>query len=82
MITEIVLSGLLSVVDSVLGLLPAPNIEIPATVFTTAAQYYSIAMLILPFGTVSAIITFLLALQGFRIGVSFIKTIWNLLPFV
>lgn len=82
MITETVLAGLLAVVDAVLGLLPAPNIQIPATVFTTAHQYYNIAKLVLPFGTVSAIITILITLQSIRIAVSFIKTAWSLLPFV
>lgn len=81
MITEAIITFAMSVLNNILSSLPAPNISIPANVFTGAAQFLNVANYVLPFSTVSAIIVCLLGLQAFRIAVSLIKTFWDLLPF-
>lgn len=82
MFTEAVLDAVFSLVSGILSLVPDIDITVPANIISSAAQYLVAAFYILPMTTVFQICTILVALQAFRIAVSFIKTIWALLPVV
>lgn len=82
MLIQAILSVFFKLVDGILSKLPEINIEIPATVVTDAAEFFRVVAYIVPMDTVAQILMLIVALQGFRIAVSLIKTIWNLLPIV
>lgn len=82
MVVEALLSPVFALISSLLSLIPDIHIEASADTILAAAQYWTCAAYILPMGTIIAIIGLNVGLQGFRIVVSLIKTIWSLLPIV
>ena len=82
MITEAILTLVLDVVHSILDIVPDIDLQTLGNVAASGVQYLEAAFYILPMGTVFTIISLLVVLQGFRIAVSVIKTIWALLPLV
>ena len=45
-------------------------------------QYFQMALYIIPFAQLMPIFTFFVALMGWRIVVSILRTIWDILPLV
>ena len=81
MIGEFFLNIVFGFVSGVFELLP----DIAWTVDTSAFGYFSdilkVAGYMFPWGTVVAIAMLIFGLGLFRLVISFIKTIWQLLPF-
>lgn len=81
MISEFFLNIIFGIVSGFFNLMP----DITWSVETTAFQYFMdilrFAGYMFPWGTVVAISSIIIAICLFRIVVSFIKTIWAMLPF-
>lgn len=79
-----IINGLLSVVFGLLNLLLMPleivNFTLDLATLEPVMQYFKMALYLIPFKELMPIFTFFVAMMGFRIVVSLIKTIWNLLP--
>lgn len=68
-------------VISLLLLLPAPEIDVAAVTASAAFGYVQAAMYFLPMGAVYGIGSLILVFWVFRVIVSLVKMIWDLLPF-
>ena len=62
--------------------LPAINIDANAVISSTFYTYIRAGLYFLPIGTVSTIFGIQVALWTFRIIVSVVRAVWDLLPFV
>lgn len=62
--------------------LPAINIDANAVISSSFYTYIRAGLYFLPIGTVSAIFGIQVALWTFRIIVSVVRAVWDLLPFV
>lgn len=82
MISEFFLNIIFNIVSGLLSLLP----DITWSVETSAFEYFvSIIQCVgylLPWGTVSTIVSLIVALSIFRIIIAIIKSVWDLLPLV
>ena len=56
------------------------DFEFPYASLSVFYEYLDVATYFFPLGAIRSIISFTLLLQCYRIGCSFIKTIWALLP--
>lgn len=45
-------------------------------------QYFKMALYLIPYNQLIPIIVFFITLMSFRIAISLLKTIWNILPIV
>lgn len=81
-----VVDGILSVIFGFVKLLLSPlasvSANFPTTFMTKFMEVIRFALYIMPMGKLMPIVVFFVALMAFRIAVSLIKTIWNLLPFL
>jgi len=68
------------VVFGLLAMLPAIEIDQDAVTSSAAWSWIIAAMYFFPVGTVGAILTLIVALWLFRMIVSLVKTLWELLP--
>lgn len=79
-----VVEGLLSVVFGFINilLLPLSVIDIGLDILTLepVIQFINMAMYLIPFKDLMPIFMFFVSMMSFRIIVSLIKTIWDLLP--
>ncbi len=82
MIFERMFDVLFNLLASIFDYLPSVSFNIDGNLFDTFLDIVEVGMYMLPTGTVSAICLIVVALGGFRIVVSVIKTIWDLLPLV
>lgn len=64
-----------------LAALPAINLDANAVISSTFYAYIRAGLYFLPIGTVTAIFGIQIALWTFRIIVSVVRSIWDLLPF-
>lgn len=80
MLTEVALSGVFELVYGLLSLLPDLEWTMDTTILVTVVQFLQVIFYIVPVGTVVQILFIQLTLQTFRITVSLIKTIWQLIP--
>lgn len=64
-----------------LAALPAINIDANAVISSTFYSYIRAGLYFLPIGTVTAIFGIQLGLWTFRIIVSVVRSIWDILPF-
>ena len=82
MISEFFLNIVFGLASGFFQLMP----DISWNVETTAFQYFmdilKFAGYMFPWGTVTAICGIIFSICIFRIVVAFIKTLWNILPFV
>lgn len=82
MITEGLINIFFGIVSGFFTLLP----EVSWSVDTSAFEYFlsilKVAGYVFPWGTVVAIALIVFSISIFRIVISFIKTIWDLLPIV
>lgn len=81
MIIENILNAIFIPLNGLLALLPNISWNVDSSVFTKFFEVLRMACYFLPMGTVVGVFTLIIAIQGFRIVVSVIKTIWQLLPF-
>lgn len=80
MIGEFVLNIVFSIVSGFLSLLPDFEFSVDSSAFDYFLGIVRVASYMLPMGTVSIILGLIVHLTIFRIVISFIKTIWDLLP--
>lgn len=79
MISEFFLNIVFNLVNWMLE--PLPTITVPSLdTSSTFFDFVRCGLYLLPLGTVNAIVGLLVAISLFRIILSIIKTIWNLLP--
>ncbi len=82
MIVDTILKAVFTLVNGILAPLPAIEIDLDPAFMDSFYDYLHVILWLLPCGTISAILVCHLSICGFRILVSVIKTIWQLLPFV
>ena len=82
MISEFFLNILFQIVGWLLE--PIPEITIPAALGPTSTffSFVRCVLYLLPLDTIGVIVGILVAISTFRIVISIIKTIWDLLPIV
>lgn len=82
MITDALLAvffGLVDLLFSPLGLL---HFNFDIAKLEPVLQYFRMALYLIPFQELSPIFIFFIAMMAFRVVISVVKTIWNLLPIV
>ena len=80
MIGEFLLSIVFNIVESALSVLPAFDWNIKASFFQSALDMVRLAGYMLPMDTIGAIISIVFVLILWRIAISILKTIWDILP--
>lgn len=80
MIIEAVLDFVFNIVEGLLGMLPDVQWNIEGTAFTVFLDYVEMVCYLLPMGTILQIVSIVVGLITFKIVISLIKTIWDLLP--
>lgn len=65
---------------ALIGFLPTISIDAGAVIAGTAYSYIRAAMYFLPLNTVITILSLVVSLAVFRIVVSLVKTLWDMLP--
>ena len=80
MITEGLLNVLFLLLQGLLVLLPDVSWNVDSNAFDTFLDIMRFGGYFLPMGTISTIIGIIFVLTLFRIFVSYIKTIWDLIP--
>ena len=81
MILETIINAIFLPLNGLLGLLPNISWDVGASVFTKFFEVVRMACYFLPMGTVGTIFGLVIAINAFKIVISIIKTIWQLLPF-
>lgn len=82
MISEFLLNIVFGIVEGALSILPAFDWNIKSSFFQGALDVIRVAGYLLPMDTIATMISIVVFLTLFRIAVSLIKTIWELLPLV
>lgn len=82
MITEKTIQFFLDIFLNLTSGLEDITISIPEALLGKISDFFAFIFWFLPMDTVYAILTITMALMVFRITISFIKTIWQLLPVV
>ena len=81
-----IIEGLINLVFQsicmILDMLPDVSFSIPADIVAGVTDFFHIIFYVVPVSTVLAIVSASVLIHSFRVIVSLIKTIWNLLPFV
>lgn len=81
-----IVEGMLSVVFGLLNVLLLPlnvvNFSMNILTLDPIKQFIKMALYIIPFAELMPIFIFFVSMMAFRIVVSLIKTIWDLLPIV
>lgn len=82
MISEFFLTIIFKLVEWILT--PLPEITVSADWGVTSTFFGAVRSILylLPLGTIGTIIGLLITISGFRIFISIVKTIWDLLPLV
>ena len=80
LISEFVLNIVFNIVEGILSRLPVIDISFNSVGLSTFWGLVRCALYMLPGGTITSIIGVLVAIGIFRVVVSFIRTIWDLLP--
>lgn len=82
MIVEFFMNIVFNIVESVLSILPAFDWNVNSAFFQGFLDVLRLACYMLPMGSIVTMISIVVFLTLFRIAVSLIKTIWELLPLV
>ena len=82
MITENVMVVFFGILARLLPILPDVAISLDDTLFEQVYNFIGIVLYLFPTGTLLAIVAIVIALNSFRIVVSLLKTIMQLIPFV
>lgn len=80
MIVEGIINVLLAPFMWLINLIP--DVSLSMTMIDTALDYIKVACYFLPMGTVLVILKIVLAIVGFKIAISLVKTLWDILPLV
>lgn len=86
MVVEKIIDFLFLVVKGLLSLLPSMSYTASLASkwgsFTTFWSYVQMVAYLLPLSTLISIVTLVIAISLFRLAVSVIRAVWDLLPFV
>ena len=80
MIVEGLLTVVFGLVNTLLMPLNVVNFVVDSSIFTPILEFINMALYMIPFAELMPIFMFFVGMMFFRIIVSVIKTIWNLLP--
>lgn len=86
-VTDMIIDGLLYVISLVLDVLLSPLEVIEITVdflgsIPFLTQFFEIIAYILPWNNLIPLFVIVIAVIGFKIIISLVKTLWDVLPFV
>lgn len=82
MITEALVSLVLKVVSPLIAFLEPLNIVVNTTHIDTAMSFVRGVLYFLPIQTVNLILASIFATWTIRVVISFLKTLWSILPIV
>lgn len=82
MITELLLTGLFGIADILLGFLPELEWSLNTSIWSAAGDILAMVCYLLPLQHIVGAVSFIIALGLFRIGVSFVKFVLGLIPFL
>lgn len=82
MVGEFMFNLVFGILKGLLSLLPDITWVVDNNAISTFLDIVSVVLYLLPINTVFAILTIVVALNIFKIIVSIVKTIWDLLPLV
>lgn len=82
MVSEFFLDVIFKFVSGFLDLLPEISWSVDTSAFSYFTDIISVVSYMLPMGTVNVIINLIIALTVFRIVISVLKSIWDILPIV
>ena len=80
MVTDTLINIVFLIINTILSPLERLSFNFDITKLEPILQYIRMAMYIIPFAQLSPIFVFFVGMMAFRIMVSIIKTIWDLLP--
>lgn len=82
MVTEFIIDLVYNIVSGLLSILPDISWDVDSSIFSYFIGILQAAGYMLPMGTVSTIVGLIVSLTVFRIVISLVRTIWDLLPVV
>lgn len=82
MIVEGITDLIFNIVQGMLSMLPDIKWDVDNSVFSIFFDVLEMVCYLLPMPTVLTILSFVIMINMFKIVISIIKTIWDLLPFV
>lgn len=82
MILETVFGFLFEILYRILWVFPTADWSIPNNVLDTVRNIIETCCYFLPMDTVVSILAIVIWFNIFKIGVSFIKTLWQIIPFL
>lgn len=82
MISEFFLNIIFNIVSGMLGLLPEISWSVETSAFGYFLDIVRVVGYLMPGSTVTAIITLIVGINIFKIVISAIRTLWDLLPLV
>ena len=82
MISEFLIGIVFNIVEGALSILPNWNFDVNASFLTTGFDLIRVAFYLLPMTTIISILTIVVTLNLFKIAISILKTIWEILPLV
>lgn len=80
MVTDALLNIILGFINTILSPLGAINYNFDIDNIAFILQFIRMAMYLIPFPALMPIFSLFMTLMAFRVAVSLIKTIWDLLP--
>lgn len=81
MITEGILTLFFGAIDGLLGLIPSLSFVFDNGIFRLFFDIIKGGCYLLPMGTVATIISIIIAINLFKVGVALVKTILKFIPF-
>lgn len=81
MILEVILSIVFNVLEGLLALLPDISWNVDNNALSGIFDLIDVILYIFPINTVLTIFALVIIINNFKIVISIIKTIWDLLPF-
>lgn len=82
MISEFLINIVFRIVEGALSILPAFDWNVKASFFQSFLDMLRLACYLLPMQTITAIITLIVFFMNFRLVISLLRTIWEILPLV
>ena len=82
MISEFLMGIVFNLIEGALSILPNWNFNVESAFLTSAFDMIRIAFYLLPMGTIVTMISMIVFFNTFKIVISILKTIWEILPLV
>lgn len=82
MVVDVIINGIFGILNVLLLPLDVINFGVDLITIEPVMQFFRMAVFLIPVQELMPIFLFFVSMMGFRIVVSIIKTIWDLLPIV